>query len=957
MTPAQFISKWSQSDLRERAASQSHFLDLCAMLGETAPTDADPKGEWYAFERGALKTGGGDGWADVWKRGCFAWEYKSPGKDLNAALKQLQYYVRSLENPPILIVSDMATIELHTNWTNTVQEVHALKLTDLADARQREKLKWAFSETEVERLKPGTTREALTKEVAQEFVALANSLRERGHAPDKVAHFVNRMVFCMFAEDVDLLPDKLFKRMLEASLDDPDSFAVNAQQLFAAMARKGGKVGFTQIDWFNGGVFEDDSALPLTRAEIKTALAAANRNWSNIDPSIMGTLFERGLDPGKRSQLGAHYTDPEKIMLIVNPVIVEPLTREWEAKRAEISKKIEQSQTARSPAARTRAFNEANALKIAFIERLKNFRVLDPACGSGNFLYLALKELKNIEHRVNIECEQMGLERGFPIVGPECVKGIEINPFAAELARVSVWIGEIQWMREHGFDASRNPILKPLETIECRDALLNADGSEAEWPEADVIIGNPPFLGRTFLRDGLGDEGIEAIYAAFEDKVSQEVDLVCYWVSKSWDALENGRSTRTGFVTTNSIRSGASRTVLDPIAGAGCIYDAWPDEPWVVDGADVRVSIVCFGETSVPKKLNGRVVERINADLTSRSVDLTTAQPLKQNGAVSFQGITKGGAFEVKRITAEGWLELPVNVNGRPNADVLSPITSGGDIVRRNELGWVIDFDHVRDIEAAAQFEAPFKYIQAHVHPIRTDPARTKREAYRTNWWRFAETRPSIRKWLDSGRPYIATPKVSRHRVFVWLPARILPDNLVIVVLRDDQTSFGLLSSKHHVLWSIAKGAWIGVGNDPTYTPTSSFETFPFPEGLTPDIPAEQYASDPRAKAIAKSAARLNELREAWLNPPDLVKRVPEVVPGYPDRILPIDDNAAAILKKRTLTNLYNERQAGNVAWLDHAHRDLDAAVAAAYGWPADLTDEQILERLFALNQEREAGQ
>jgi hypothetical protein len=402
MTPGEFIAKWSDSKLRERAAAQSHFIDLCKVLGEKAPTDADPKGDWYAFEKGALKTGGGDGWADVWKRGCFAWEYKSPGKDLNAALKQLQYYVRSLENPPLLIVSDMERIELHTNWTNTVQEVHTLSLPELADARLRQKLKWAFSETEVEQLKPGKTREALTKEVAEEFVTLAQNLRDRGHDPEKVAHFVNRMVFCMFAEDVDLLPDRLFKRMLEASLDEPESFAENAQKLFAAMAKQGGRIDFKRIEWFNGGIFDDDSALPLTKADIKTALAAANRNWSNIDPSIMGTLFERGLDPNKRSQLGAHYTDPDKIMLIVNPVIVEPITREWDELRPRIAALMERARTHKERAQRTRADNDAKRLKTEFIERLKNFRVLDPACGSGNFLYLALKELKNIERRVNV---------------------------------------------------------------------------------------------------------------------------------------------------------------------------------------------------------------------------------------------------------------------------------------------------------------------------------------------------------------------------------------------------------------------------------------------------------------------------------------------------------------------------------------------------------------------------
>lgn len=951
MTPEQFISTWKHSDLNEKQGAHIHFNGLCDLLGVQKPTGTSLMDHGYGFEINVDKTGGGGGYADAWKRRCFAWEYKSPGKNLNEALKQLRLYASDLANPPLLIVSDMRRIELHTNWNDMIQERHVLELEDLVDARKRQLLKWAFDETTVDQLKPKRSASATTEVVAKKFVAIAQSLRERGHDPEKVAHFVNRMVFSMFAEDVDLLPKRLFERMLEASLADPNQFVANAETLFTAMAKQNGRVGYDAIDWFNGGLFEDGGALPLTAEDIRTALEAARANWSEINPSIMGTLFERGLDPSKRSQLGAHYTDAEKILMIVKPVIIEPLLREWAEKRAEIEAKLKQSKSAKSASAKTKAFNDAATLRREFLERLKNFRVLDPACGSGNFLYLALKALKDIEYRVNFEAQELGLPPEFPQVGPECVKGIEINSFAAELARVSVWIGEIQWMREKGFGVSKNPILKPLETIECRDALLNVHGIEAEWPEADVIIGNPPFLGRTFLRDGLTDDMVDKIYAAYMGKISQEADLVCYWVQKAWDGITSGVLDRFGLVTTNSIRSGASRSVLDEPAEEAAIYNAWSDEPWVVDGADVRVSVVCCSRTPEAKQLNGQPVERINADLTARSVDLTTAAALPSNAKVSFQGMTKGGSFEVKRSQAELWLSAPTNVNGRRNSDVLRPITSGGDIVRRGELGWVIDFNSFDNVEDASLFEGPFEYVDRLVRPVRTDPQKTKREAYRRNWWKFAESRPSIRQWLSTGRRYLATPKVSRHRVFVWLQHNIVPDNLVIAILRDDDTSFGILSSKHHVLWSIAKGAWIGVGNDPTYTPTTSFESFPFPEGLTPNLPAADYANDARAIAIATAAARLNEQREAWLNPPDLVKRTPEVVPGYPDRILPVDDKAAAILKNRTLTKLYNERP----AWLAHAHKDLDSAVAAAYGWPSDLTDDQILERLFALNQERAA--
>ena len=955
MTPQQFIEKWSDSRLKESAGAQEHFIDLCRMLDEKTPAGADPDGDWYAFEKGALKTGGGDGWADVWKRGCFAWEYKSKGKDLSAALRQLKMYAGSLHNPPLLIVSDMETIEIHTNWTNMVQEVHVLTFKDLLDARRRQILKKAFSETAVEELRPGRKRSDLTRDVAQEFVFLAQNLRDRGHDAEKVAHFVNRLVFCMFAEDVDLLPGKLFKRMLAASADDPDSFVDNAKKLFKAMAEPNGRLDFTRIEWFNGGLFNDDNALPLTKADIKVALKAANQDWSNIDPSIMGTLLERGTDPSKRSQLGMHYTDPEKIMMIVDPVVVEPLLREWDIQKAKIVEDIDKSRTAKSAGARTAAFNRAQEHKTGFIERLRAFRILDPACGSGNFLYLGLKALKDIEHRVNTECETLGLARGFPVVGPENVLGIEINSFATELARVSVWIGEIQWMREHGFDASRNPILKPLDTIKHHDALLNEDGSEYEWPAADAIVGNPPFLGGKLLRTGLGDETVERMFETFEGRVPAEADLVCYWFAKTRDLLESRFVARAGLVATNSIRGGANRVALEAILDGGRIFEAWSDEPWILDGAAVRVSLVCFdgGNGNGERRLDGNKVVRINADLTATADDLTKATRLAENAGVAFMGDTKGGAFDVPGELARGWLRLPLNPNGRPNSEVLRPWANAADVTRRSRDEWIIDFGWTMSETEATLFEAPFARILENVKQIRVA---NKREMYARLWWRHVEPRPTLRNHLGSLPRYLATPRVAKHRNFVWLHGAIVPDSRLFAFVRDDDFFFGLLTSRQHEIWALATCSWHGVGNDPTYNATTCFETFPFPEGLTPDIPAADYATDPRVIAVATAARRLNELRENWLNPADLVQRVPEAVPGFPDRLLSVDETAAAILKERTLTKLYNARP----AWLDHAHRDLDAAVASAYGWSdwnADqpLADAVILERLFKLNQERAA--
>ena len=454
MTPYEFINKWRASTLTERSASHQHFLDLCELLDEPKPAEADPTGEAYCFERGARKDTGGDGWADVWKRHHFAWEYKGKHANLDTAFGQLRLYALALENPPLLIVSDMLRFRIRTNWTNSVSKTYEFGLDDLADAATRDRLKWAFSDPE--RLRPGETRRSLTEQAAQSFATLAQSLRERGHDPQVVAHFVNRLVFCMFADDVDLLPGQMFTRMLEQARRTPAHFADLAGDLFRVMA-SGGRVGFETVDWFNGGLFDDGTALPLEESDIDTVLAASNLDWSEIDPSILGTLFERGLDPGKRAQLGAHYTDRDKIMLLIKPVVIRPWLAEWAAEKAEIAAELDRAGAAKSLAARTKRRNEAERRYRMFLNRLRSFTVLDPACGSGNFLYLALQALKDLEHRVQLEAEALGFQRAFPEVGPANVKGIEINPYAAELARVSVWIGEIQWMRRNGLLGSPRP--------------------------------------------------------------------------------------------------------------------------------------------------------------------------------------------------------------------------------------------------------------------------------------------------------------------------------------------------------------------------------------------------------------------------------------------------------------------------------------------------------------------
>ena len=948
MTPGEFIAKWRASELKERSASQEHFIDLCRLLGESTPAEVDPAGERYCFERGARKDTGGDGWADVWKRGCFAWEYKGRRANLDAAFNQLRQYALALENPPLLIVSDMARFRISTNWTNSVSVTHEFTLDELADGATRDKLKWAMSDPE--RLRPGETRQTVTERAAATFAELAQGLRDRDHDPQTVAHFVNRLVFCMFAEDVGLLSGNMFTRMLERTRHDPDRFADYASRLFGAMAT-GGDVGFEPVAWFNGGLFDDATALPLDREEIETALKAAALDWSEIDPSILGTLFERGLDPDKRSQLGAHYTDRDKIMRIVEPVIVRPLLAEWETAKAGIAAMMERADAAGSSAARTRLRRQANGILRTFLERLRRFTVLDPACGSGNFLYLALHALKDIEHRVRLEAEALGLARGFPVVGPANVKGIEINAYAAELARVSVWIGEIQWMRRNGFTHSTNPILDPLDTIECRDAILAPDGSEPDWPEADAVIGNPPFLGGKLLIGGLGEEYVSRVFDAWKGRVPGEADLVCYWFVKAGEQVASDKATRVGLVATNSIRGGANRRALQTATQDRPIFDAWSDEPWVIDGAAVRVSLVCFSVEDDAHRpavhLDGEPADEIHSDLTARrggsGIDLTRAQRIPANIGTAFMGDTKSGPFDVSGDLAREWLALPTNPNGRPNSDVLKPWVNGMDLTRRPAGKWIVDFGWSMIEVDAALYEAPYAYVREHVWPMRQQ---SRASAVKSAWWRHERPRPEMWRAIDGLSRFILTPRVAKHRLFVWCDARICPDSATIAIARDDDVTFGILHSRFHETWSLRLGTWLGKGNDPRYTPTTTFETYPFPEGLSPNVPAADYAEDPRATAIAEASRRLVDLRDRWLNPPEWVEWTDEPVPGYPSRPVSRDETAAKELKSRTLTNLYNARP----RWLSDAHATLDAAVAAAYGWNEHVSCEEALSKLLALN-------
>ena len=945
MTPAAFIAKWKDNPLSERAGSQAFFLDLCAMLGVPGPGDPDN----YCFERGATRTGAGHGWADVWMRGHFGWENKGPGGDLAGALRQLMTYALALDNPPLLVVSNRALTEIHTHFTGTPSEVHTLRLEDIGTPENQQKLRWLF--TDPERFRPGRTVLDITADAAGRFADIAKSMTGRGHDPQQTAHFLIQCLFCMFAEDIGLLPRKLFERIIDKRQGDAGKLAVSVAELFGAM-RKGGDFLLEDIAWFNGGLFEHIDVVEMIPAEIDALLKASRMDWSSIEPSILGTLFERGLDPRIRAPLGANYTDPGTILKLVGPVIVEPLEREWAAAKARIAPLVDKYQAGGKGS--QKALQDAQALFLGHLERLRNFRVLDPACGSGNFLYLSLRALKDLEHRANLDAEALGLHRQLTIeTGPDNVLGLEINAYAAELARVTVWIGEIQWMFRHGYDCRRNPILAPLSHIENRDALINPDGSEAAWPRCDVIVGNPPFLGDKRMRAELGADTTAAIRRCYEGRVPGGADLVTYWFEKARAQIEAGQCEAAGLVATNSIRGGANRKVLDRIVQSTRIFEAWSDEPWVNEGAAVRVSLICFGDRQ-GAQLDEQSVAAIYADLTAdaegsnATVDLTSAKPLASNEGSAFSGITKKGRFDLSRDDALALLAVGGNPNGRPNSDVLAPWKNGDSVTARDTENWIINFGEMSEADASC-YQAPFAHVMTMVKPQRLA---TGSPAERRDWWKLGRRAPAMFQAIAALPRFIVTLETAKHRTFSWLQTPIVPDKNLVVIARADNVTFGVLHSRFHELWALRLGT--SLEDRPRYTSKSTFRTFPFPAGMTPADTAAGAPAGPAAEAIAIAARRLTELRDNWLNPAEWIERIPEVVPGYPDRLVPRAGHEAE-LKQRTLTHLYNQRP----AWLNNAHQAVDAAVAAAYGW-ADYTpgmpDDEILRRLLALNLQRAQG-
>jgi hypothetical protein len=957
-----FITRWQSAGGSERANYQLFITELCELLElpKPHPAQADARDNAYVFERRVIFAHGdgssSNGFIDCYRRACYILEAKQTnlaeavGKVFDDALlrarAQAENYARALPadegRPPFLIVVDVGNvIELYAEFTRSGATYtpfpdprsHRIRLNDLRDEKVRARLRAVWLDPLS--LDPATASAKVTREIADRLARIAKSL-EQNHSPEVVAGFLTRCLFSMFAEDVGLIPPRSFAQLLDSVANSPEQFQPMVATLWGEMDRGGFSVILRDtLPRINGKLFKDTTALPLTREQIDLLRLAAKAEWTLVEPAIFGTLLTRSLDPAERHRLGAEYTPRPYVERLVLPTVIEPLRAEWDNVKA-----------AALLLANANKLAEARDQLHAFHHRICQIRVLDPACGTANFLYVTLEHLKRLEGEVLDLLDQFGdtqgrLETEGLTVDPHQFLGLELNPRAAAIAELVLWIGYLQWhYRTRGNVRPPEPVLRDFRNIECRDAALTADGKPAAWPEADYVVGNPPFIGAASMRAALGDHYVETLRGAYAD-VPDSVDLVMFWWHKAAALVAAGKLKRFGFITTNSLRQTFNRRVLEKHLGKLHLAYAIADHPWVDggDGAAVRIAMTVGAPGSGEGRLLTVTDERaeggegmevslseqcgmIHADLTI-GANVAAATALRANGGISSPGFKLHGSGFI--VTAEEVARLEADA---PVFDY----RNGKDLTDRPRGVRLIDLFGFDADEVRRRWPATYQRVLETVKPVRDI---NNRASYRDNWWTFGEPRKDLRPALASLPRYIATVETAKHRIFQFLDASIAPDNKLICIALDDAYALGVLSSRVHVVWALAQGSHLGVGNDPVYVKSRCFETFPFPVAA----PAQQ--------------TRIRDLAEQ--------------IDAHRKRVL-------AQHAELTLTGLYNvlakigadrtaKEQAiydkGLVAVLASFHDDLDAAVLEAYGWddlktqPA--SDATLLERLVQLNAERSA--
>jgi hypothetical protein len=1002
-----FLAKWQGSQGNERANYQTFFDDLCGALGVERPI---PKGtvkgdpfcfdkEITVFHKDRKET---SNFIDFHKEGYFLIEAKQGsnstkqstprrGTDghlrmMEKAFYQAQSYTLFLTSkPPFLMTCDIGShFELWMSFSGNyggygAREVIALER--LLDEKIFDRFVAIFSDPQS--LNPEKYRARVTREVAGTLAKLAKWLEEQGKEPQEVANFLMRCIFTMFAEDVRLLQGEIFTRALkERWIPEPSRFKSEIEDLWKVM-NTGGKFNFDAIPQFNGSFFANAIAFDLPREQLEVLHEAAQKDWREVEPAIFGTLLERALEKKERSRLGAHYTPRSYVERLVRPVVMEPLRKEWELTEWVVHGILALKDGQEEP---TKAQRDKAAVEIrAFLERLQGVRILDPACGSGNFLYVTLDLIKTLEQEVQMRLlDVLGkvttdlLEEfdprlaGRKQVNPSQFLGIEINPRAAAIAELVIWIGYLQWhFKRYGTTPPPEPILQDFHNIEFRDAVLAYDGREldidaksgkvrsrwggrtmrhpvtgedvpdpsdqvpiyryvnprpAVWQEADYIVSNPPFIGNARMRDRLGDGYSETLRKVYPD-VPDTVDFVMYWWHKAAELVSSKRLERFGFITTNSICQIRQRTAMDfylnhknPIK----LIFAIPDHPWTDEGAAVRISMtICASDISNAPKLV-HVIKEYDADLPEDAAEHIELRVQSvgcifsnlQSGVDLSRAINLRSNFNLCsrgfELGGRGFIVDPSVAEKWISSQPLL-----GDYVRPYISGRDIvtrwEKEYVIDFyglseEQATNLSEPFQYLLEKVKPVR---AINQEKSRQEKWWLFRRSGGLIRAALQGLDKFIVTVHTAKHRAFIFLDKSIVPDATIVVFALDDTYYLGILSSCVHVEWSLAAGGRLGIGNDPRYNQTRCFNPFPFP-----DATLEQ------KEKIRQLGERLDRHRK-------------QVQAQHPEITITGMYNLLEKLRKgEDFTD--KDREYNNkalVSTLKQIHDELDNAVLEAYGW------------------------
>ena len=809
MQAEHFIATWENTTLNEEQGAQSWFNDLCDIIDHPKPM-GELNGLTYAFEQ-RVETGK----ADAYYENHFGWEFKTHEGQLDEAMRQVLGYSMYLKTPPLLVVSAFNVIRIRTNFPGMESVQREIRIADLTEPETLAVVKRIF--TEPDWFNTGKSRDDVTKETAALFQAVSNDMADSGYGADpsrirELAQYLNQIIFCLYAEDSGLLPDGAFTGLVVNQRREPDRFRQGAQTLFAEM-NHGGLFGPQTIEHFNGELFSHVPDVTLNTAALERLAEAAARNWSNIEPSIFGTLFERALGlTDERAPLGAHYTSEADIRRVVQPVILDDLQRDWAIVRAEIDGLQDAQNVGARHASPLRGASTADGARQRledFRRRLASVTVLDPACGSGNFLYVTLKALLDLERQA-IDCQTaLGAAPGPPLVNPAQMMGLEINEYAAQLAKTALWIGYIQWHQANGFAYTNRPILDNIHGVECRDAAiaLNDAGEnarKAQWPDADYIIGNPPFLGAKDMLTELGGEYTTRLRQTYAGELDGAVDLCCYWFEQARAQIASGKARRAGLLATQAIRFTSNRRTLERIKESGDIFAAYDDLQWKPEepgSAAVHVSIVCFDDGSdTTRTLNGNPATDIDTRLTD-AVHLDRARTLPQNAGICFAGVSKGGPFELTPQDAAPMLD-DSNPNGKPNSDVVRRYVIGRDLNGKPQERWLIDFGNMPEAEAML-YNLPYQHCLNYVKPVRD---KNKREHRRKNWWVFSDTTPALNAAIALVRRYIGTSEVSKHRYFQYIDADVTSGKTVTIFAREDDYFLGVLESRFHKVWTASVG-------------------------------------------------------------------------------------------------------------------------------------------------------